>query len=585
VRHLARSQSDPRKAVAELVQNALDEQASKVEVTRRRVQREAVLSIVDNGLGVLPHLPRGEALTTIAKSIGHSRKRQMSFDERMRAAMLGQYGIGLLGFWSLGHELRMLSRVNDSEVWCLTLWEDSPKYEVCPVPRDATHGPGTWTEVQVRRLHPTAIAATAGSRMAAYLSVELRGQLLRHGSELAILDGVSRSAKDRSHVVRPAELAGKKLALPAEYAVPGYDYPVSIHLYFAGDAEDVSLKLACAGAIVEDDLRSRGTIDFAPWTEARLAGIVDFPHLEVPPGSRRGVVPNEAFQALVEVLREKSDEVSAALDAVAKADAADVSGETQKQLAKWFRQATQHVPHLDWFSLAGRRGDLEGAGSGHPVSDAEAPGRGEADERDTTEPPQTSLLPVGPGASLVAKPRKLALAFGETRTLRVFPVDVEGRPADDGIDDVQVTVDGLLSCTRLDVSTWVVAAPQAPSEGKLTFASLARPAMRVTVPFEVSAHTRDGSSNSGIPTPDEVNEPQAIWRSRWIGERWQINVGHADYNALAGSAKARLQYLAYLLAKEVIARNFPRPEVGSILEEMVGVLAALERARITKVSR
>ena len=82
VRHLARSQSDPRKAIAELVQNALDEQASKVEVSRRRDHRDAVLSILDNGLGVLPHLPRGEALTTIAKSIGHSRKRQMSFDER-----------------------------------------------------------------------------------------------------------------------------------------------------------------------------------------------------------------------------------------------------------------------------------------------------------------------------------------------------------------------------------------------------------------------------------------------------------------------------------------------------------------------
>jgi hypothetical protein len=70
-----------------------------------------------------------------------------------------------------------------------------------------------------------------------------------------------------------------------------------------------------------------------------------------------------------------------------------------------------------------------------------------------------------------------------------------------------------------------------------------------------------------------------------VGERWQINIGHADYGALATSGKARLQYLAYLLAKEVIARNFPRPEIGSILEEMVGVLSALERARIPKATR
>jgi hypothetical protein len=37
-----------------------------------------VLSIVDDGAGVLPALARPEALETIAKSIGHSRKRQIS---------------------------------------------------------------------------------------------------------------------------------------------------------------------------------------------------------------------------------------------------------------------------------------------------------------------------------------------------------------------------------------------------------------------------------------------------------------------------------------------------------------------------
>ena len=127
-------------------------------------------------------------------------------------------------------------------------------------------------------------------------------------------------------------------------------------------------------------------------------------------------------------------------------------------------------------------------------------------------------------------------------------------------------------------------APNAPSGGELRFACIERPDVRLNVPFETSDGNRDGR-NSGIPTPDEVNEPQATWRSRWVGERWQINVGHPDYGALSGSGKGRLQYLAYLLAKEVIARNFPRPEVGSILEEMVGVLAALERARVTKPSR
>ena len=55
-------------------------------------------------------------------------------------------------------------------------------------------------------------------------------------------------------------------------------------------------------------------------------------------------------------------------------------------------------------------------------------------------------------------------------------------------------------------------------------------------------------------------------------------MGHPDYKALADEPRRRLRYLANLLAKEIISRNFPRPEVGTILEEMVGLLTALERS-------
>lgn len=80
---LIRRQSDPRKGVAELVQNALDEQAAHITIERYRDAGETVLSLLDDGLGVLPELSRKDALTTIATNIGHSRKRQMSFDERI----------------------------------------------------------------------------------------------------------------------------------------------------------------------------------------------------------------------------------------------------------------------------------------------------------------------------------------------------------------------------------------------------------------------------------------------------------------------------------------------------------------------
>src|SRR5207249_163292 len=75
IRWLARSQTDPRKALAELVQNSLDAQARAVTITRVRERGVATLRVLDDGEGVIPELARSEALAYVATHIGHSRKR------------------------------------------------------------------------------------------------------------------------------------------------------------------------------------------------------------------------------------------------------------------------------------------------------------------------------------------------------------------------------------------------------------------------------------------------------------------------------------------------------------------------------
>lgn len=54
IRWLARSQSDPRKAVAELVQNAIDANARTIAIERRRRGRRPVLVVRDDGEGIDP---------------------------------------------------------------------------------------------------------------------------------------------------------------------------------------------------------------------------------------------------------------------------------------------------------------------------------------------------------------------------------------------------------------------------------------------------------------------------------------------------------------------------------------------------
>lgn len=572
VRLLARSQSDPRKAVSELVQNALDEQASHVQLTRRKQGREIVLSVFDNGRGVLPHLGRAEALETIARSIGHSRKRQMSFDERMRAAMLGQYGIGLLGFWSLGHELRMLSRVDGSAVWALSLFEDSSKFEVSPAGEIFTQTADTWTEVQIIRIHPAALSATSGLRLQKYLGTELRGQLIRHGASLTIVDTLQKGAAGKTLTVSPTELAGERLALDEKLNVPGFQYPIELNLYFTGDAsgeEDFALRLAAAGAVVVDDIRAHPAFQMEPWSDVAMAGIIDFPHLEIPPGSRRGFIANDAAQAMVEALTRYAPVVAEALQARKDADASRVTVGVHRQLAKLFAKATELVPHLEWFEIGKRTQQGEGV-EGDSLDAPSEPGQSRA---------QAEIFPPGPPVALRLSPKTLKLEFGETAKVTATLVDADGKPTGAGAVDFSLSSEHTAVISRTEKACELCAGTVAESAVLRASTGVFTAESSIAV---AEAWPRN-TSDSGIPSADEVNEPQATWRSQWLNGRWRVNVGHSDYKAFSSDSRARVQYLAQLLSKEVVARNFPRPEIGQILEEMVGVLAALERTKLRTV--
>lgn len=571
IRHLARSQSDPRKAVAELVQNALDEQATRISIERRREQGEVVLSIRDDGIGVLPDLPRRDALETIARNIGKSRKRQLSFDERLRAAMLGQYGIGILGFWAIGHEFKMISRVAGSETWCLTLIEDSERFSVEQLATEIG-SPQTYTEVQVRRLHRGAMSATVGTRLAQYLAVELRGQLVRHGTEVTLHDALARNPHDRSIKVKPTELAGEKLEGLPPIRVEGYSQPIELQLHYVGDAEGAQVKLACSGAIVLDQLGEHPDYARPPWTDPRLAGFIDFPHLEVPPGSRRGFLPNEASQRLLDALRDVEPVVAKKLDEKQATDAARLSADVHKQLAKLFSRATDYVPHLDWLPVA------RSATSEEPGAPAGAPVNAARPDDSEGKDPQPSLFPPGPLAEVKLSPAKQVVLPGSLALFRARATDAHGVTVQSGVTYAAECAGGA-AIEAVEGGRVQVRAGNEPGTATLIVrATEGDAAATAQARLDVVAELPPKRNAGGIPAPAEVDDPQGNWRSRTSGTEWQVNIGHPDYKDLSAEPRRRLRYLAHLLAKEVIAKNFPEPGVAKVLEELVGLLAALERS-------
>ena len=74
---IALSQSNPLKAVAELVENSIDAGASEIEIIRGREKKEAYLRIRDNGRGI-PHDDEGlPNFKYVATHICDSIKRQL----------------------------------------------------------------------------------------------------------------------------------------------------------------------------------------------------------------------------------------------------------------------------------------------------------------------------------------------------------------------------------------------------------------------------------------------------------------------------------------------------------------------------
>ncbi len=104
---IALSQSNPLKAIAELVENSIDAKARSVTVTRGRESGRHFLSIRDDGQGVPRDSEGRPDFRYVATHICDSIKRRLKADGT--AGLQGEFGIGLLSFWTVGDELTMTS--------------------------------------------------------------------------------------------------------------------------------------------------------------------------------------------------------------------------------------------------------------------------------------------------------------------------------------------------------------------------------------------------------------------------------------------------------------------------------------------
>ena len=590
IRWLARSQNDPRKALAELVQNSLDAGAARIQIIRARERGLTALHVLDDGGGVLPDLPRGEALSYIATHIGHSRKRNLTLEQRRELMLQGKYGIGLLGFWSIGRYFEMRSQVNGSEPWVLRLTEDEPRFEIERL-RGRLALQGTWTEVVVRQLHRPAFVSLGARRIADYLAAELRGQLLARPVSLAIHDRIARGRAPKHLSVHPVRYPGQPLPLPEQIETPYGPVRVELYLLPERGAEPGRVTVSCTGTVVYDDICHFELADFrhSPWSDGRVVGMLDFEAFEVAPGTRRGVIPNDAASAFAEALRKLEDPIQQTLAAEQQRLASELEADLLKQLQRAFRDVPRLAPEYDFFAVQGERGRVPGSGgageeTGAGTTPSELPPGmsepmpGGAGEAEPSEVHEIELFAPGPLATVAIVPKSARVPRSGERRMRARPHDADGREI---LEQVGIRWSCSAADCRLEGSGREVvfhAGPERQTATVTVEASQGERYAKAEATVEVVTEELEGvSAATGIPQPELVNEATGNWRSRLREGKWEVNAGHRDYLIACESARRKLRYLAALLAKEIVLHSFPHPQHASVLERMVEVLTITER--------
>lgn len=535
--------------------------------------------IRDDGEGVLPALGREEALRHLGTHVGHSHKLGLSPAERHSRVIAGQYGVGLLGFWAIGSKLELRSRVAGSGLHVLTLVEDRQTAELGTAPHELD-APDTFTELAVFELHDAALRQLSGRRLADYLAAELRGPILSSGATVEIHDHLVRGLGQKRFEVTPRRFEGIPIDVPPEIAVDGHA-SIRVELYLARGAERPAIQLACAGTLVADDLADLDALGFdhAPWRGCDLVGLIDFPGFQVPPGTRRGVVPNAAAIAFSRALATIEPMIVAGLAIHEQRRRSESDRSLVDELRKALRGLHERMPHYDLPSVHDARASVSvetPAASGLALEEvATTPKDDEAAE----QPPQSDLFPPGPLAAVAIVPVGIEIAAGSERRICARPVDADGRVVRTGLsfgwaiagDGFSLVGDGprpaLTAAGDLRPGAEAVIS-LVVSQGEQTASALA--IVRCTDP------KRCERGKEGIPRPVLVDAPGASWRSRMEGDVWQVNAGHEDYLAF-DEGRARLRYVVALLGKEIVQRTYGQPGAGELLEHLVAVIAHAER--------
>jgi hypothetical protein len=565
---IALSQENPLKAVAEFVENSIDAGARNVTITRGRERGEHYLMVADDGTGVPKDAAGAPDFRYVATHICDSIKRRLKLDGAK--GVQGEFGIGLLSFWTVGEELAMTSAGADGRTYEMQMRKGDPSYSVTirhPLLQE------TGTRLKIRPLLP-GVRQLSGEKIQWYLASELRERIRSSGVNIRVIDRQAR----KEFVVVPRQFTGELLHHLPVPATPRGEAYLELYLNSPDPANAVGLYRSgtrILGAVTELEAFRR-----PPWTSGYLQGIVDAPFLNLTPATRTGVIHDAALEGLVAALAPVEERLTALIEEQRRAEDERTSRDTLRAIQRAFREAMISLPteEYDWFDVAARKqgaGTMEGAPPGAAEVEGLALPSGAEEE---TAPRQRQFFEyAGPLHSVRISPASCTLGVRASRGFRAVGRDASRRIVEEGVQYAWRLVEGAgqLEGATGELVTFV--APDEPCLARLGVTArqadtVCEAEALITVTDSLIPETKERTANrQGLPGYTLEHAPGKLWRSRYDAERNLIvvNSGHRDF-IFASRAKAlKLRYLVRLYAKEMVRRNFPGVPAEQLLDRLI----------------
>jgi len=573
IRIIALSQSNPLKAIAEFVENSIDARAKHITITRGREHGKHYLTVKDDGNGV----PRDESglpdFKYVATHICDSIKRQLKA-EGDGHGLQGEFGIGLLSFWTVGERLTMTSIAADQRVYQMVMSKGDPRYTV-NVRRVLF--PETGTELKILPLLE-GIRSLSGEKIQWYLASELRDRIRSTGVRITVVDKLTR----KQYQVEPRQFEGRLLhQLPAVRSPLGEAYA---ELYLAEPADNCRVALTRSGTRVIEDLATLPGLERPPWNSLYLQGLIDVAYLNLTPGTRSGIVYDEHFATFREALAPLESHLNDLIEAQRRAEEEQANRESLRAIQRAFREAMLVLPReeYDWFEIQARSAQTVGVNEGaergsQPGGEGEdiAPGLPGPNGGDSAQ--RRFFEYAGPLHMVMISPAASTLAVNHSRRFRALPRDRSRRRVEEDLIFAWHVVEGggiLSSASDQEVS---FEAPSSPGLVRLSVDVSQRDVRAtgealITVTDSLEAAIAPTAiSTRGLPGYTFERAAGELWRSRFDGERNLIvvNSGHRDFVFATRSRALQLRYLVRLYVKELVLKNFAGLPPEQLTERMI----------------